>query len=482
MARTLTVNDFSKLSDLFAGGDISVLPACSGTPGEGQGEYKTENKTDIVTIMAYLIGLRDELFDPYFAAHQGQLVKKLREDREATVVRDLCILRQQLFMNYSNTEHEILYNFGNIDRISWFDQDAVRRLTRAGVPVLLANSRADDYSMHFTKLIAEHIAKCSGLFPEWIRFDFVRDLFYNPSYQKPGVLKGEFTKFHENKMSYPYGLYIHWSPEDVGNLFTSDGKFVKILYSKHGEVFTDASKVHDAVDSTKQSIYDFIDRSGKTTIVVDCENSDVFKLYGVLKNLNPDEMEKIEKIVLYDDCHTTNAWTWLKNFTKVPVEYVDVERVTGRKSLVDIEMTAGVCRAFYREDVDSFILCSSDSDFWGLISQLPEAKFLVMYEYSKCGQAIKDALNTKRIFHCALDDFYSGNAGDFQKAVLLCELRARAHTVLGRSAWEVTKEIYETTKISAKESEMKHFCEKYVKSIRLKTDAEGRFFLEVTEG
>ena len=57
------------------------------------------------------------------------------------------------------------------------------------------------------------------------------------------------------------------------------------------------------MEDTKENIYEFIRESMRVVIVVDCENSDVYKLYGVLKNLNSEQMSKIEKIILYDDTH-----------------------------------------------------------------------------------------------------------------------------------------------------------------------------------
>ena len=48
---------------------------------------------------------------------------------------------------------------------------------------------------------------------------------------------------------------------------------------------------------------------------MDCENSDVYKLYSVLRNLDADELNKIEKIYLYDDYHTSIGWDWLYQFT-----------------------------------------------------------------------------------------------------------------------------------------------------------------------
>ena len=72
----------------------------------------------------------------------------------------------------------------------------------------------------------------------------------------------------------------------------------------------------------------------------------------------------------------------------------------------------------YKNDVDSFVIVSSDSDYWGLISSLPDAHFLVMIEREKCGPDMKEALADSGIFYCYLDDFYSGNSEDIKKQVL----------------------------------------------------------------
>ncbi len=466
------VNDLSKIHLLLENEDLS----------SEEPESRILQKTEIVTVMSFLLGLSDELFGKYFESQNPALATQLRKDSVAVTIRDLCILRMQLYNNYAITNNEITYNLNNLDRQTWYDQDAIKRLRKHGIEAVQANYRADDYTIYFSQLITENIEKCKSLFPEWLKFSYIADLFCVPNYLKSGVLKKEYTTYHENRRFYPYFLYMHWEPADVGNLLISDEKFVKTIYYQHGDHFWDSSKFHDAAEYTKQSIYECIDRSEQTVIVVDCENSDVFKLYGVLKNLNQEETRKIKRIILFDDYHTTNAWTWLKNFISIPVEYRDVERITDRKSLVDIKMTAGICEAYYKDQVDTFILCSSDSDFWGVISSLPNANFLVMYEYTKVGQAIKDALDTRGIFHCSIDDFFTGNATDFQRAVLLIELRKRAPYILGKTSMEITREIYQATKITAKESEMNHFCDKYVRTMRLRTDNDGKFFIDVVEG
>ena len=81
----------------------------------------------------------------------------------------------------------------------------------------------------------------------------------------------------------------------------------------------------------------------------------------------------------------------------LPVVKKDIERLLYNKSLVDITMTAGVCEEYYRNDMESIILAASDSDFWGLIKQLPNARFLVLNEYHKTSGAIIEQLDKYNI-------------------------------------------------------------------------------------
>jgi uncharacterized LabA/DUF88 family protein len=275
-------------------------------------------------------------------------------------------------------------------------------------------------------------------------------------------------------------MYIHWKPRDLGNILYTDGKFLEMLYDMNGDYFGDSSKYKGVVNDVKDNIYDFIENSYKTVLVVDCENSDVYKLYGALKSLNQEEIQKIHKIILYDDTHTTNGWDYLSKFVTIPVEHIEVDRVTDRKSLVDIRVTAGICREFYRDDVSSFILLSSDSDYWGLISSLPEAEFLVMIEYAKCGNAIKDTLEANDIYYCSLDDFCSGYIDDLKRAVLINELKKYLPHILEYNGKELVRTLYEQVRIEADEKEIKNFYEKYVKTLKLKIDNDGNFSIDFT--
>ena len=440
----------------------------------------TVDTKDMAATVAYLIGVKKHILEGCFDEECHELLQNLYSDRDATVVRYLCKLRTTLLLKFRKTDDEMRYNLKNLDRIEWFDYENIRALENWGIKIIQPNYRSEKYIVDFTRLIAENLEKCQGLFYSWVSWDYIKELFYSPRYKKPNVLKKEFEKFMANLDYYPFQMYIHWTPKDCGSILYSDGKLISVLYEQHGEVFGDKSKFRDAAEDTKQNIYKFIDEGKRIAIVVDCENSYVYKLYGVIKNLNQDELSKIEKIILYDDYHTSSGWDWINKFIRIPVEHIEVERVTDNKSLVDIKMTAGVCEAHYKDNIDSFILFSSDSDYWGLISSLPNAEFLVMYEYSKCGQAIKEALEERGIFYCSIDDFFTGNIEDLKRAVLFDTLEKYLKDIPYLNGKELANKLFEETRINASEKEIENFYNRYIKTLRLKIDNDGNFSIEIT--
>lgn len=438
----------------------------------------TVETKEVVTTIAYMIGVRKSALESSYS-ECTETLEKLYADKEATVIRYLCKLRTVLMQKFKRTDTAIRFELKNLTSLDWYDHDNIKQLEEWGFEIIHVNYRAEKYMQDFTRLINENIDKCSRLFYDWINWEYIRDLFFVPKYNNPNVMRDEFTKYMANIENYPFQVYIHWQPAELGSIVYSDRKFLKIIYAQHNDIFTDYTKYRDAADETKDNIYNFIDSSTKTAIAVDCENSDVFKLFSVLKGLNQDELSKIEKITLYDDTNTTSGWDWLSQFTHIPVEHIEIERVTNRKSLVDVRMTASVVTDFYRDGITSFIIVSSDSDFWGLIESLPNANFLVMYEYEKCGTAIKSALTQHGIYYCAIDDFCTAGTEELKKAVLFAELEKHLPTLYGENPLELTHKIYEATRVTATMKEMENFCNRYVKTLKLKVSSEGEFVIEI---
>lgn len=441
--------------------------------------YSTVDTKDLVATIAYLIGVKKHIVEKCFDAECHELLQKLYSSQAATTIRYLCKLRTALFLKYKKTDYEMRNNLKNLNTLEWYDAENIVQLEKWGIPIIKANYRSEKYMLDLNKLIANHIDDVVALIPDWCEWQYIRELFVIPHYNNPIALKREFEKYMTSKMYYPFQVYIYWTPFDCGSMLLSDRKFLQIIYGLHHDSFEDPSKYRDATEETKNNIYTFIRNSMRTVIAVDCENSDVYKLYATLRNLDQSELDKIEKIYLYDDHHTTVGWQWLDKFTEIPVEHILIDRVTERKSLVDIVMTAGVCQSHFAEGIDSFILVSSDSDFWGLITSLPNARFLVMYEYENCGRAIKNALEEHDIYYCAIDDFCSGNVDGFKRAVLLGLLQKYLPDILYLNGKELVEHLYEEAWIEGTESEKKHFYDRYVKTLSLKVDGDGNFTVVV---
>lgn len=439
----------------------------------------TVDTKEIVTTIGYMIGVKKNILEQCFGEEYHELLQTLYVNKETSIIRYLCKLRTTLMQKFKKTDDEMRFNLKNLNSMDFYDQDNIKQLEKWGFEIIKPNYRSEKYMLDLAGLISANIDNCFELFPDWVNWNYIKDLFVIPQYTKKGVLKSEFNIYMKNIEYYPFQMYIHWKPEDHGSILYTDGKFLGIIYRQHNDIFTDFTKYKDAHSETKNNIYDFIDRSYKTAIAVDCENSDVYKLYSVLKNLNQDELSKIEKIVLYDDYHTTSGWDWLEKFTKIPIEHIEVNRVTDQKSLVDIKMTAGVCTDYYENNITSFILVSSDSDYWGLISTLTKAEFLVMYEHSKCGQAIKRALSEHNIYYCSIDDFCSGNIEELKKAVLFSCLEKYLPEIISLNGKELVRKIYEEARISASEKEMENFYDRYIKTLRLSVDNDGNFTVEI---
>ena len=213
--------------------------------------------------------------------------------------------------------------------------------------------------------------------------------------------------------------------------------------------------------------------------MVDCENSDPYKLCATLKSLDYQYTSKISQIILFDDVHTATAWEILEQYTKLPVEHILIERVKENKSLVDITLTARASKEHYQNKVDSFIIVSSDSDYWGLISVLNEAQFLVMVEREKCGPDMKRALVESGIFYCYIDDFYSANSENIMMSALFKELYRYLDHAVQLNVNEMLDEALRATRINMSTAERRQFFEKHIKGMGLLIDGDGNVSVEL---
>ena len=127
----------------------------------------------------------------------------------------------------------------------------------------------------------------------------------------------------------------------------------------------------------------------------------------------------------------------------------------------------------YRNDVDSVVLFASDSDYWGMISEVAEANFLVMVERSKCSQSFEKAMTEAGISYACIDDFCTGDSYAMKASAVITELRHRIdiRAILEDSVHAVRAEM--------SEKELQQFYDRYVRHIQLNMSQTGEISLEL---
>ncbi len=443
---------------------------------------------EIVSKVGYLIGVPKFHFDNENEVNlKSDIYEELDSEKPAKIIRNLSITRTYIERNFGIINKAFRNGASSLWSMEKYLRpevwtpfsEAMNNLLKEGVNFQKNSTvKLCQYIIELNRLISERINNCKGYFPLWLNWNYLKDLFIMPNGLKEDGTKKAAEIYYNNKDFYPYGVYINWQPEEEGNILYNDKKFITLLYYWHKEVFNELSRVSDVSDYVRANIYDFIDKSKKTVLIVDCENSDPFKLTAALYDLDDKYLEKISKIILVDDVHTTSAWKILEDHMTIPVEYNLIERLKEDKSLVDQKLTVMICEEYFKNDADSFILCSSDSDYWVVISSIP-AKFLVMMERNQCGPDLKKALQSKNIFYCYLDDFYSGNADEFRFNTMFMEMENYIYDNMNINIYEMFHDALKYARLESwDKAERNQFFNKYIKTIQMEIEDNGDVWLK----
>lgn len=449
------------------------------TSEEDKIAYK-DSTYEIVSKVAYLIGVPKRIFDNEHEAPKLDVYDRLDADKSARIIRHLCIIRTAIERNFKYINDKMRFEFSSIINMpEYVPQESLNQLSADGINFIKKTStKLCHHIIEINRVISDRINNCKKLFPLWINWQYVKSLFIMPEGLSEAGTKAAADLYYSHLLCYPYQMYINWVPREAGNILYNDKKFVTLLYQWNNDYFTEYSKVSDAGSYIKGSIYEFIESSDKVVVVVDCENSDPYKLCATLKNLDYRYTQKITSIILFDDVHTASAWRILDSFTRIPVEHMMIERVKQNKSLVDVMLISRTCQEHYKNNVDSFIIVSSDSDYWGLISSLNEARFLVMIERDNCGPDLKNALVNAGIFYCYIDDFYSGNTEDIKHSALFKEMYRYIDNTVRLNINEMFDEALRATRIEMSAAEKKQFMSQYIKTMHMTIAENGDVVLE----
>ncbi len=455
--------------------DEEIVPDKSG--------YRNYSK-DIALTIGYLLGVREDFLeqitentDEYY-----NLKATIEKNDSAKAIRILNNVRSNLMLLFKKVSRTIRIGSLNYTPLYNMDEfkDDFRALRRLNIEISTGRSDINEYLVKINAEISKHIDRVKPLFPEWVEFKHIKNMFSMPT----NDVKAESEKFQTNQNCYPYKRYFNWRrPEETGNALATDAKILDLIYQNDGKYFEDFSKVMDASDNVKNNINEFINNGRKIQIFIDGENVDPYKFASAIDGLKDYEIEKIDKIIVYYDNKFSNrAWNMLHHFTcGIEVEPIGVDRIKEDKSLVDHKLVAGVSKAVYRDEVDSIIIASSDSDFWSVIEDV-DAKYLVMVETNKCGHDFKEVLREHDVFYCYLDKFMTPEDNLFFKTVFRKELEGLINKSFGLgNAKDLFNDAIFMSRADVSESEQDALYNKYIKGLKLEIDKDNNFKLVIPE-
>ena len=503
---TITTNNLADLSKIFSAleenqDDANAQQTAS--PLEKKfafNEFRNSTYT-IVSLIAYLIGVSKEHFgDENAAPFLLTIFEKLEKNKDSRIIRNLCRIRTAIERNYMMIVNEFRNNVKNIGSVpELIPTDAVTTLEQDGVRIYKSKPDIDEYLISINIELSNRINSVSQIFPEWIKWSYIRPIFIMPNGTKKTGIKKAGEYYNADRSRYPFQCWINWdavaiSTDSKGNILYSDEKFVKILYERNEDVFENLSLVRDAGNHTMRNLDNLLENSRRSIIVVDCENSDAVKLAAALSSLPANQLSKIAKVLLFDSEYTTDQWRTLVDrslnmafYEKTPLklEHIVVPRLNQNKSQCDMTLAVRTSREVYTTGVDAVILVSSDSDYWAMIQQLEGVKFLVMLEKRKTGLAIMDTLTVHDIPFCFIDDFCTAASYTIKTTTLINGIQEQINQVLdGKSekpfnVREMLDTALQDSWITMTDKEKEAFHTRYLLHLKMSVDADGKVNIRI---
>ena len=157
------------------------------------------------------------------------------------------------------------------------------------------------------------------------------------------------------------------------------------------------------------------------------------------------------------------------------------QRVVEGKSVVDMTVAVCCCQEHYDKKIDSFLLFSSDSDYWPLINNVVTARFLMMIEKEKTSKAIVNKMREHRVPYCYTDQFCkAGDTYRLRNDALALECASYLKQHLGSCNIEdMLQSAYDQTRIELTDKEKEMFRKEMLNRLRIVSDEGGNLSIAI---
>ena len=187
---------------------------------EQQGVRPTERMTyrdstySIVSKVAYLIGVPKRIFENQHEPPQLEIFQQLENDKNARIIRHLCIIRTAIERNFKYINDKMRTEYKTILSLPQFvPADSISQLSADNVNFIRKwNTKLPAHIIEINRIISDRINNCKHLFPLWLNWKYIRELFIMPNGLCEKGTQEAAAVYYEHILLYPYQMYIHWSP------------------------------------------------------------------------------------------------------------------------------------------------------------------------------------------------------------------------------------------------------------------------------
>lgn len=168
-------------------------------PRKAYTDYENSTYT-VVSKVAYLVGVQKRIFENEYEPPKMEWYEKLHADKNARIVRNLCMIRTALELNFKAINNRMRFDMCNLHSLpEYVPQDSLNELLQDGITIVRSRALPAEYIVDINKHISNRINNCKSLFPLWLKWEYVRKLFLMPDGLNKKGIKAAAADYYANK-------------------------------------------------------------------------------------------------------------------------------------------------------------------------------------------------------------------------------------------------------------------------------------------
>ena len=167
--------------------------------------YK-DSTYELVSKVAFLIGVPQRIFENEHESPQLDVYERLSKDKNARIIRNLCIIRTSIERNFRKINDIMRMEYrGLLSMPEIIPPVCMQQLNEDGITFIKKSStKLCQHIIEINRLISDRINNCKNLFPIWINWKYIKELFVMPNGLTEAGTKEAADIYYANLSYYPY--------------------------------------------------------------------------------------------------------------------------------------------------------------------------------------------------------------------------------------------------------------------------------------